>query len=676
MILVNENIQSTNDVYNNCNEKFLPQNLLQYPLYTKVNELINTYDKYWTNQELLSYFDEGTTYEKYFVSTDGAKEILYTKDFYQSYPSTIDEIWYETALINDININKDGVGFWKFMFEPYLGTHLIQEKLLEKADVNNGTVIEWFNTEVMVDGELTEIAKNLVGMYSLKMDTYPGDKKAIFLIQSSLKIKNAESKLTSVTDSQCPSALRLNIGELNKQRMNGNFINFYFDIGLCFTTRTDMLIDVESEFRGTGDVNYSGDYFDDDGVLVGGVHPHTYNGGIALGEFNGVSYEDIPAIDILTMHYDQPSIAEYEALITGAQTDYSNTRIKTTTLFAETIPGVNLTPNYWDDRWWDGTLWETGSYIETIRDIVGDPTFNLTSGIGLTYPGFGYKIQFIKSQTFIGHISNWTYDGAYYKYVSAQDGDDQENGSVEKYSTGSLEVFETDTVGYATMTHHTTVFTHIDGGLVGNDVTITIIVSGINTAQSIVVTGSDIVFNSATDGTGVATDTEGSMKDALNADVNANVLILSSILGDGLSIVEPLVETTLKGGSDGTVNGTQYVLKFKAVVDSGTAYVSLDGTYMPTAGVTAISNVTIGANVEFVTGDVELAFTASGAHTIGVISNDGEFNVDAFSVEEYTPVTVDGVVVNVLAPSIYKTESVVQQTESIDGAEVITYTFG
>ena len=276
MIYLNKNILSVNDINEDYYDRFLPYNLREVPFYKVVNNLIHAKDDLWTDDELESYFNVYTPYEDYFVSNSSTKETLYTKDFYESYPATSADIWYEASKLNNHEINKDGVKFWEFIMDPYLGTNLIQQKLIEKVEVQNGTVIEWWE------------ANNLVNTYTLKMDFYPGDEKVRFLIQSSLKMKNIESKLTSVTDSECPSALRLNIGELNLKRLNGNYTNYYFDIGLCFSTNSELWYGLDGAEQSTA--NMDSTYktstivaYNDD------THEHFYNTGITLGELSSVS---------------------------------------------------------------------------------------------------------------------------------------------------------------------------------------------------------------------------------------------------------------------------------------------------------------------------------------------------------------------------------------------------
>ena len=448
MILVNEDIKSNNYTYNDYNDSFLPNNLKKFPIYEKVLELITLSDESWSDHDFIEFLSDRDSFKKYFVGNALDNEKLYTKDFYNSYPSTIDEIWYESALLNDKEILRDGISYWKFMMEPYLGTNLIQKKLLEKINVQNGTVIEWWETSFKhpETGEEEEIAQNLVNMYSLRMDNYPGDEKLEFLIQASLKVKNTESKLTSVTDLQCPSTLRLNIGKLNKQRLNGNYINYYFDIGLCFTSKNEYVIDATQDFYGNGVVSYSEGYINpvDNGEepLRQYLHPHVYNGGIALGELNGVSYENVSSRDIFQAKLNYPQVDEYEAFITGAIVTNDLLTIKSTSIFSGTIPGVNLIENFWDYRLWDDTIWEFGSYIETIRDIVDDQTFNFVAGEGLHYKNFGYRDELIKNQTFKGWLGDWVKDDNYYQYVSDQD-EFGENGKVRKYNTGAEKSFIT-----------------------------------------------------------------------------------------------------------------------------------------------------------------------------------------------------------------------------------------
>lgn len=374
MILVNQNIKPGEPI-TNCHESYLPRNLKEIPLYSNVNELLHMYDNSWSDSELLGYFDKYENYDRYFIGSLGDKDKLYTKDFYESYPADINDIWYEAGKLNDKEVFREGVDFWKFILEPYMGTNLIQKKVLQKIDVRytdpfgvvgeHGTVIEWWEVD------------NLINTYTLKMEKYPGDEKLIFLAQASLKIKNISSKLSSITDSACPTALRLDIGAMNVKRLNGNLINYYFDIGICFAGFNQLVFDTHDEYG----ANY-----------ISRESTHYWIGGIAEGVLDGVSAENVSSYDIVNAKKDALGDLAYDNFITGIKTDAIVINSATLYIYSEAIPGVLLGSNNWDGSLWTEAdlKWETGSYSDHIKVILDDQSFNMTPGLGLTYLGYGF----------------------------------------------------------------------------------------------------------------------------------------------------------------------------------------------------------------------------------------------------------------------------------------------
>ncbi len=112
----------------------------------------------------------------------------------------------------------------------------------------------------------------------------------------------------------------------------------------------------------------------------------------------------------------------------------------------------------------------------------------------------------------------------------------------------------------ADLVHVNAAFTAVDKGVAGNSITVAVVISGTDAEQSIVVTGTNIVFNSATDGSGVAISTEGVLGVALNADVDAAALISTIITGDGLTAVTALGATVLSDGADDTSEASRDAL--------------------------------------------------------------------------------------------------------------------
>lgn len=93
-------------------------------------------------------------------------------------------------------------------------------------------------------------------------------------------------------------------------------------------------------------------------------------------------------------------------------------------------------------------------------------------------------------------------------------------------------------------------FTAQTAGIAGNSVTITIVVSGSNTALSSSASGNDITIDLATNGTGVATSTVNAVIAAVNADSGSFALVQAAkgCVGAGLGLVGALSQTHLAGG--------------------------------------------------------------------------------------------------------------------------------
>lgn len=88
-------------------------------------------------------------------------------------------------------------------------------------------------------------------------------------------------------------------------------------------------------------------------------------------------------------------------------------------------------------------------------------------------------------------------------------------------------------------------------GAAGNSIRLRVVVSGASTPASVAVSGNDITFNSATNGSSVATSTGSQMMAALNADANASKLIFAQLAAgnDGTGVVAAFAYTNLTGGA-------------------------------------------------------------------------------------------------------------------------------
>lgn len=119
-------------------------------------------------------------------------------------------------------------------------------------------------------------------------------------------------------------------------------------------------------------------------------------------------------------------------------------------------------------------------------------------------------------------------------------------------------------------------------------ISIAIIVAGLGTALSVVVTGVNIVINSATDGAGLATTTAAQAKTALEANVDANALVTVTLPGTGAVVVAAQAATDLASGArtltlkvaEGALSYTEKKNR-KYTRDRGVLYAIMDGDEEP-----------------------------------------------------------------------------------------------
>lgn len=110
-----------------------------------------------------------------------------------------------------------------------------------------------------------------------------------------------------------------------------------------------------------------------------------------------------------------------------------------------------------------------------------------------------------------------------------------------------------------TGTHNDLTFTARDGGPGGNDITITYVVSGNNTALAVAVNGKAIIVTVATDGGGAATSTASEVKAKIETNSNANTLVSIALAAsnDGTGVVTALSSTPLASGALGVAQPSQ-----------------------------------------------------------------------------------------------------------------------
>ena len=87
-------------------------------------------------------------------------------------------------------------------------------------------------------------------------------------------------------------------------------------------------------------------------------------------------------------------------------------------------------------------------------------------------------------------------------------------------------------------------------GTAGNSIRFRIVVAGASTPASVTVSGTDITFNSATNGSSAATSTLDQMIAAVNADTQAakQVFLQRAAGNDGTGVIAALGFTNLTGG--------------------------------------------------------------------------------------------------------------------------------
>jgi hypothetical protein len=104
-----------------------------------------------------------------------------------------------------------------------------------------------------------------------------------------------------------------------------------------------------------------------------------------------------------------------------------------------------------------------------------------------------------------------------------------------------------------TGTNNDITLTAVTAGTTGNDITLALVdPSGNNAALGVVVTGTDIVVNLATNGGGTITSTAAQVIAAIAADEDAAALVTAANKSgnDGTGVVTALTETALTGGTD------------------------------------------------------------------------------------------------------------------------------
>ena len=100
------------------------------------------------------------------------------------------------------------------------------------------------------------------------------------------------------------------------------------------------------------------------------------------------------------------------------------------------------------------------------------------------------------------------------------------------------------------------------GGTTANNITITYVVAGANTALSVAVVGTAITVNLATNGSSVATSTATLIKAAVDAAAPAAALVSAAITGTAATVQAAQATTALQGGTTSATlaKGTRFAL--------------------------------------------------------------------------------------------------------------------
>jgi hypothetical protein len=229
-----------------CIERYTPKKLRNVELFKKIDFLSCHYEDAWTDEELFRYLDDIDEFFR--KSLSGGLQILNwyslmtwleastqtweysaagnfgidNEDFYSRYDLSIKDIWLSMSAANGEPVNESGFKYYEWMLKPYIGTNLIQRKILEKLEID-GEIVDWYENKSIVNG------------YSIVMDDFPGWEKAKLIIINSKLLKNAESILVSLRDSRCPTRLLLSDGgHLDRDYLSDITALKFEGVHICF----------------------------------------------------------------------------------------------------------------------------------------------------------------------------------------------------------------------------------------------------------------------------------------------------------------------------------------------------------------------------------------------------------------------------------------------------------
>ena len=142
------------------------------------------------------------------------------------------DIWLSMSAANGNTFNESGFDYWQWMIDPYIGTNLIQRKIIEKLELDT-MVVDWYDNN------------NIINAYSFVMENFPGWEKAKLIIINSKLMKNAESILISLRDERCPHRLLLSDGgHLDRDFLSDISAQTFEGVHICFQRYKEVIVDV------------------------------------------------------------------------------------------------------------------------------------------------------------------------------------------------------------------------------------------------------------------------------------------------------------------------------------------------------------------------------------------------------------------------------------------------
>ncbi len=242
-----------------CILPLLPVNLQELDLYQRLNELICIQDDNWTDDEYKHYLEETNALQRASLTGSGGTltwfsmeswsemtEASWSQPDFGGGPNLSDlgeltpviptgSMWNNISNVNGNDFNEEGFNIWSHVLNPYMGTNLIQRILLETLQLE-GEVVDWYDDFLPIN------------YYSFLMPEFPGWEKLEALVDTSNLIKNAESKLASVKDSNCKNRLLLSHGFLDLDYLSDIYGETYKDAFLCFENISQVLYSFSDEY--------------------------------------------------------------------------------------------------------------------------------------------------------------------------------------------------------------------------------------------------------------------------------------------------------------------------------------------------------------------------------------------------------------------------------------------